>query len=56
MLVCRYKCGATLRFPRLEKIRDDKEWFDCMTTDELDDLKRVYFIYSNIHFINSNCR
>jgi DNA ligase-4 len=22
-------------------MRDDKEWFNCMTTDELDDLKRI---------------
>ena len=37
----RYKAGCTLRFPRLERVRDDKEWFDCMTVDELEDLKRV---------------
>ncbi len=37
----RYKCGCTLRFPRVEKVRDDKEWFDCMTVDELEQLKQV---------------
>ena len=39
--VCRYKCGCTLRFPRVEKVRADKEWFDCMTVDELEQLKTV---------------
>ena len=37
----RYKCGYTLRFPRLEKFRDDKHWFDCMTVEELDQLYSV---------------
>ena len=31
----------TLRFPRLEKVRDDKEWYDCMTTTELEELRAV---------------
>ena len=25
----------------MEKVRDDKEYFDCMTTDELEQLKHV---------------
>ena len=37
----RYKCGCTLRFPRLEKVRTDKEWYDCMTVDELEQIKSV---------------
>ena len=37
----RYKCGCTLRFPRLEKFRDDKQWFDCMTVEELAQLQSV---------------
>ena len=37
----RYKTRCTLRFPRVEKVRDDKEYFDCMTLDELDQLKNV---------------
>ena len=37
----RYKTGCTLRFPRVEKVRDDKEYFDCMTSEELDQLKSV---------------
>ena len=37
----RYKSGCTLRFPRVEKVRDDKEWYDCMTVDELEQLKMV---------------
>ena len=31
----------TLRFPRLEKVRDDKEWYDCMTFTELEELRAV---------------
>lgn len=31
-----YKTGCTLRFPRIERIRDDKEWHQCMTLAELD--------------------
>lgn len=38
----RYKCGCTLRFPRVEKVRDDKEWYDCMNVDELEQLKQVH--------------
>lgn len=33
-----YKAGCTLRFPRIEKIREDKEWHACMTLDELERL------------------
>ncbi|CAH1249356.1 LIG4 [Branchiostoma lanceolatum] len=36
----KFKTGCTLRFPRLEKVRDDKEWSDCMTLDELDDMRK----------------
>lgn len=35
----RYKCGYTLRFPRLECVRLDKSWNDCMTTV---DLEKIY--------------
>ncbi|XP_019062433.1 DNA ligase 4 isoform X2 [Fukomys damarensis] len=34
-----YKTSCTLRFPRIEKIRDDKEWHECMTLDELEQLR-----------------
>lgn len=37
----RFKTGYTLRFPRVEKIREDKPWFECMTTEDLDDLRQV---------------
>ena len=30
----------TLRFPRLEKIRDDKEWFDCLDLNGLGELSK----------------
>jgi len=36
-----YKTGFTLRFPRVEKIRDDKPWYDCMTVAELNDMHQV---------------
>ncbi|KAM5311102.1 DNA ligase 4 isoform 1-T2 [Glossophaga mutica] len=34
-----YKTGCTLRFPRIEKIREDKEWHECMTLDDLEQLR-----------------
>ncbi|KAM4794698.1 DNA ligase 4 [Rhinophrynus dorsalis] len=34
-----YKTGCTLRFPRIEKIRDDKEWYECMTVDSLEQFR-----------------
>ncbi|XP_043927269.1 DNA ligase 4 [Protopterus annectens] len=34
-----YKTGCTLRFPRIEKIRDDKEWHECMTLNDLEQLQ-----------------
>ncbi|XP_029633322.1 DNA ligase 4 isoform X1 [Octopus sinensis] len=36
----KFQTGCTLRFPRVEKIRDDKSWFECMTTRDLEDLKQ----------------
>ncbi len=36
-----FRTECTLRFPRVEKIRLDKDWFDCMTTTELEDIKQV---------------
>lgn len=30
-----YKTNCTLRFPRIERIREDKEWHQCMTLTEL---------------------
>ncbi|KAK3510421.1 hypothetical protein QTP70_005919 [Hemibagrus guttatus] len=30
-----YKTNCTLRFPRIERIREDKEWHECVTLDEL---------------------
>ncbi|NP_001081114.1 DNA ligase (ATP) 4 [Xenopus laevis] len=34
-----YKTGCTLRFPRIEKIREDKEWYECMTLDDLEQFR-----------------
>lgn len=35
----RFKTGFTLRFPRVEKFRDDKAWYDCMTVPEVQEMK-----------------
>jgi len=39
--VINIKQALSLRFPRLEQIRDktDKDWYDCMTLNELNELK-----------------
>ena len=37
----KYKTGCTLRFPRLEKFREDKLWHECMTLAELNELRSV---------------
>ncbi|KAJ6659601.1 hypothetical protein lerEdw1_018570 [Lerista edwardsae] len=34
-----YKTDCTLRFPRIEKIREDIEWHECMTLDRLEQLR-----------------
>ncbi len=34
----KYKTGLTLRFPRLEKFREDKAWHECMRLSELKEL------------------
>lgn len=34
-----YKTSCTLRFPRIEKIREDKDWHECMTLAELDQFR-----------------
>ncbi|XP_070569622.1 DNA ligase 4-like [Ptychodera flava] len=36
-----FKTGCTLRFPRLEKVRDDKEWHQCMTVEEMEKLREL---------------
>ncbi|XP_031573134.1 DNA ligase 4-like [Actinia tenebrosa] len=37
----RYKTGSTLRFPRLECIRDDKHWYECLDLKELEKLRTM---------------
>ncbi|XP_018418656.1 PREDICTED: DNA ligase 4 [Nanorana parkeri] len=34
-----YKTNCTLRFPRIEKIREDKNWYECMTVDDLEQFR-----------------
>lgn len=36
----KFRTGFTLRFPRVEKFRDDKKWYDCMTLPEVEELKK----------------
>ncbi|XP_007891664.1 DNA ligase 4 [Callorhinchus milii] len=36
-----YKTSCSLRFPRIERIRDDKEWYECMTLNDLDQLQNM---------------
>ncbi|XP_062518588.1 DNA ligase 4-like, partial [Corticium candelabrum] len=31
----KFRTGCTLRFPRLERVRDDKLWYDCMDLEQL---------------------
>ena len=50
----KYKCGSTLRFPRVENIRDDKNWYDCMDLDELKRLSEVRFIAWFVGRVSSN--
>ncbi|XP_053139773.1 DNA ligase 4 isoform X2 [Hemicordylus capensis] len=38
-----YKTDCTLRFPRIERIREDKEWHECMTLDLLEQLRGKAF-------------
>lgn len=35
----KFKTGFTLRFPRVEKFRDDKQWHECMTTKDVLEMK-----------------
>ncbi|XP_005097120.1 DNA ligase 4 [Aplysia californica] len=35
----RFKTGCTLRFPRVEMIREDKPWDQCMTTTDIQDFR-----------------
>lgn len=35
-----YKIGVTLRFPRVERIREDRAWHSAMTVNELKEISR----------------
>lgn len=39
-----YQTNYTLRFPRIEKVRYDKPWSDCLTTEEFTELRQVNII------------
>ena len=45
----KFKTGFTLRFPRVEKFRDDKQWHECMTTKDVLEMKEVCKRYFNVH-------
>lgn len=40
-IIYRFKTGFTLRFPRVEAIRKDKMWYECLSLTELEKLKSV---------------
>ena len=40
-IIYRFKTGVTLRFPRVEAIRKDKMWYECLSSTELEKLKSV---------------
>ncbi|KAN0022290.1 hypothetical protein ACTFIU_004466 [Dictyostelium citrinum] len=48
----KYKCGYTLRFPRVLKIRDDKGWKDCCSHEEIIDLYTNYSTNLNFKRVN----
>jgi DNA ligase-4 len=35
-----FATGYTMRFPRVDKIRYDKPWYDSMTLEELNDIRQ----------------
>jgi DNA ligase-4 len=37
----KFQTGCTLRFPRLERIRNDKPWYDCMTLQQLATVRTI---------------
>lgn len=36
-----FKSKITLRFPRIERVRYDKPWHDCLTVKEFESILRV---------------
>lgn len=51
----RFKVGYTLRFPRVEKIRYDKDWHECMTIPEFEELlDRADGKLATRHFIDDD--
>lgn len=50
-----YKTNYTLRFPRVEKIRDDKPWYSCMTVKELEDIRQVSTYLDEISPVIGQC-
>ncbi len=38
----KYKAGFTLRFPRVVRIRLDKDWHQCLSLKELQDLESAF--------------
>ena len=44
----------TLRFPRLEAVRNDKMWYECLDLNELARLKSVSTVIELVFVINVN--
>lgn len=36
----KFKSGLTLRFPRVRRIREDKDWFECLDTKGFNEIAR----------------
>ncbi|KZS11985.1 DNA ligase 4 [Daphnia magna] len=36
-----YKAGSTLRFPRVERVREDRAWYSCMTFSEINEMRKM---------------
>ncbi|XP_057368130.1 DNA ligase 4-like isoform X1 [Daphnia carinata] len=36
-----YKAGSTLRFPRVERVREDRAWYSCMTLSEVNEMRKM---------------
>uniref|UniRef100_T1JBC6 DNA ligase n=1 Tax=Strigamia maritima TaxID=126957 RepID=T1JBC6_STRMM len=49
----KFKTGYTLRFPRVEKVRYDKDWHDCMTLSEFEQLRKQSYGKLALHHVSS---
>jgi len=50
-----FKSRITLRFPRIERVRYDKPWHDCLTVKEFESIIKVVNLTLN-EIITDTCR